>query len=128
MDDLLGHAQAAAHPVVRTSHDHAASTSRGRDVSNWIPAEGGPLTLPSAGSHTHTRSHFANLDEEKGDDARFAIDRERKTGSSAFEGLVMREGELMSKLHDLLHSPLGSGLARIIDELHQMMPRNKNLS
>ena len=40
----------------------------------------------------------------------------------------MREGELMSKLHDLLHSPLGMGIARIIEELHTMIPRNRNLS
>ncbi len=47
---------------------------------------------------------------------------------SVFDGLLMREGELMSKLHDLLHSPMGSGIARIIDELHQMGPKSKNLS
>ena len=34
----------------------------------------------------------------------------------------------MSKLHDLLHSSMGSGIARIIDELHQMGAKSKNLS
>jgi hypothetical protein len=38
----------------------------------------------------------------------------------------MREGELMSKLHDLLHSPLGPGIARIIEELHLMIPKSRN--
>ena len=37
----------------------------------------------------------------------------------------MREGELMSKLHDLLHSPLGTGIARIVDELHAVVTRNR---
>jgi hypothetical protein len=68
------------------------------------------------------------MDDERTDDARFAGDRERRTPALVFDGLLMREGELMSKLHDLLHSPMGSGIARIIDELHQMGPRSKNLS
>jgi hypothetical protein len=31
----------------------------------------------------------------------------------------------MSKLHDLLHSPLGDGVTRIVDELHDMLPRTR---
>src|SRR5438874_3395273 len=53
MDDLLGPSQSAAQPVLRQHLDHVGSTPRGRDVANWIPAEGGPLTLPSAGSHAN---------------------------------------------------------------------------
>jgi hypothetical protein len=38
----------------------------------------------------------------------------------------MREGELMSKLHDLLHSPVGAGVARILDDLHGLIPRARH--
>jgi hypothetical protein len=70
------------------------------------------------------------MDDERADEARFTgdRDRDRRTPALVFDGLLMREGELMSKLHDLLHSPMGTGIARIIDELHQMTPKSKNLS
>lgn len=42
------------------------------------------------------------------------------------EGVLMREGELMSKLHDLLHSPVGAGVARILDDLHGLIPRARH--
>jgi transcriptional regulator with XRE-family HTH domain len=128
MDDLLGHADPTPHSAGRSSHDHMAVVTRGREMSDWIPAEGAPLTLPTTGSHTKPRAQFSHMDDDRGDDARFAGDRDRRTPAMVFDGLLMREGELMSKLHDLLHSSMGSGIARIIDELHQMAPKSKNLS
>jgi transcriptional regulator with XRE-family HTH domain len=128
MDDLLGHADPAPHSAGRSSHDQMAVITRGREMSDWIPAEGAPLTLPTTGLHTKPRAQFAHMDDDRGDDARFAGDRDRRTPAIVFDGLLMREGELMSKLHDLLHSSMGSGIARIIDELHQMAPKSKNLS
>ena len=32
----------------------------------------------------------------------------------------------MSKLHDLLHSPMGAGVARIVDDLHGMIGKGRN--
>jgi transcriptional regulator with XRE-family HTH domain len=128
MDELLGHAETASPSAGRSSHDHVTAVTRGREMSDWIPSEGAPLTLPSTATHSKPRAQFAHMDDERSDDARFASDRERRTPALVFDGLLMREGELMSKLHDLLHSPMGSGIARIIDELHQMAPKNKNLS
>ena len=32
----------------------------------------------------------------------------------------------MSKLHDLLHSPIGNGVVRILEELHVMLPRSRS--
>jgi len=128
MDALLGHADTPARSTARSSHDHMTVTTRGREMADWIPAEGAPLTLPSTGSHTKPRAQFAHMEDDRSDEARFAGDRERRTPALVFDGLVMREGELMSKLHDLLHSPMGSGIAQIIDELHQIAPKSRNLS
>jgi hypothetical protein len=127
MDDLLGHAEPAVRPPLRTPSDHAAPASPGRESLDWLPAEGGPLSLPSSSAHPSVRSHFA-LDDVKSDDSRFAVDSQRRAPAVSFEGLLMREGELMSKLHDLLHSPLGPGIARIIEELHLMIPKGRNSS
>ncbi len=32
-----------------------------------------------------------------------------------------REGDLMSKLHELLHSPLGDCITTIVDDLHYVL-------
>jgi transcriptional regulator with XRE-family HTH domain len=123
MDDLLGQADSMSHGSIRSSGEHSYMP-RAREIADWMPAEGGPLALPA---HTHTSStaHHSGKDDEKGEEPRFMVESSRRSHST--EGLVIREGELMSKLHDLLHSPLGSGLARIIDDLHTLVPRNRNL-
>ena len=41
--------------------------------------------------------------------------------ANGHESIFVREGELMSKLHDLLHSPIGDGVARVIEELHTLL-------
>ena len=46
--------------------------------------------------------------------------------SNGHEAIYLREGELMSKLHDLLHSPIGDGVVRILEELHGMLPRARS--
>jgi hypothetical protein len=55
-----------------------------------------------------------------------AIEPVARTPVADHEGVLMREGELMSKLHDLLHSPVGAGVARILDELHGLIPRQRH--
>jgi len=126
MDDLLGQEEPTSGHATRPSVDHASVSARARDMGNWMPSEGGPLTLPPGVQPA--LSHYAARDQGRADDARFGVEPQRRTGAAAYEGLVMREGELMSKLHDLLHSPLGTGIAQIIDELHTIIPRNRNLS
>lgn len=44
----------------------------------------------------------------------------------AAEMILLREGELMSKLHDLLHSSMGTAVAKVIDELHGVLPKSRN--
>ncbi len=127
MDELLGHAEAVTYQTGRHG-DHPASVSRGRGLGEWIPAEGGPLTLPGNHSHTGSHGHLAALEEGKGEETRLAVEgQQRRSPSMGFESLLMREGELMSKLHDLLHSHLGAGIAQIVEELHTMIPRNRNV-
>jgi transcriptional regulator with XRE-family HTH domain len=127
MDDLLGNTEPASGPVMRSAGDHTPSPARKREISDWIPSEGGPLALPS-GTQLGSHSPYAGLEQDRPEEARFAVESQRRAAAPTYETLLMREGELMSKLHDLLHSPLGTGIARILDELHTMIPRNRNLS
>jgi hypothetical protein len=47
------------------------------------------------------------------------------TKANGFDSLYVRERDLMTKLHDLLRSPLGNGVACIVDELHTLIPRSR---
>ena len=85
--------------------DRPGPTRRPRGLYDWVPSEGGPLTLP-AGTATR-RSSVATSEE-----SRFAVEHELPARSNGHDSVFLREGELMSKLHDLLHSPIGDGVAR----------------
>jgi len=126
MDDLLGQGELTSGHATRPSVDHPSVSARVRDMGDWMPSEGGPLALPPGAQPS--LSHYAARDQDRADDARFGVQPQRRLGAAVHEGLLMREGELMSKLHDLLHSPLGMGIAQIIDELHTIIPRNRKLS
>jgi transcriptional regulator with XRE-family HTH domain len=128
MDDLLGQPEALDHQVTHAVNDHhAVAAARGREFTDWIPAEGGPLTF-SARSHAGMHSPCPALSETRAEEPRFSVEPHRNSASMGFDSLLLREGELMSKLHEILRSPLGAGAARIVEELHQMVAKNKNLS
>jgi transcriptional regulator with XRE-family HTH domain len=114
MEDLLEHedqnGEALATPV------RSAPSHRTRGAYDWVPSEGGPLAMPSGTS-------FTELSDEK--ESRFAVEAPLTSKSNGHESIFLREGELMSKLHDLIHSPLGDGVARIVDELHVLLPRSR---
>lgn len=55
------------------------------------------------------------------DGARAAGDPSAKARQSTSERSFAREGELIAKLHDLIHSPFGDCIASIVDDLHQVL-------
>ena len=90
-----------------------------RSFYDWAPSEGGPLSMPN-GAGVKAVS-IGSLEE-----SRFAVDAEMPMKANGHESMFLREGELMSKLHDLLHSPMGGGVARILEELHGILPRSRS--
>jgi transcriptional regulator with XRE-family HTH domain len=118
MDDLLGHEEEA--PDTEAVVDRASLPRRSPGIYDWVPSEGGPLSMPSVGN-------FRALSATASDDLRFAIETVTPVKTNGHESIYVREGELMSKLHDLLHSPLGESVARIIEELHTVIPRSRPL-
>ncbi|MGA2706071.1 MAG: helix-turn-helix transcriptional regulator [Isosphaeraceae bacterium] len=129
MDELLGHPEAPVHQATYAVNDHhTLSAARGREFADWIPADGGPLTFSAGNLHAGMHSPYATLSETRAEEPRFSVEPQRKSASMSFDSLLLREGELMSKLHEILRSPLGAGAARIVDELHQMVAKNRNLS
>ncbi len=111
MDQLLGEDVPSR---TRPGEAPQRAGPRPREAREWMPAEGAPLNLPA--SSARTGAGFA--EERVGAES---VHR----ASAAHEKVLSREGELMSKLHDLLHSPIGPGVARILDELHVLTPRTR---
>lgn len=113
MEDLLGQEEESEqrHGIAEMTE----MSSRSRSLYDWVPAEGGPLTMPG---------QFRALGSFPADDLRFKVESPVPAAkSNGHDALYFREGELMSKLHDLLHSSIGEGVARIIDDLHAVLPR-----
>jgi len=115
MEDLLGHEHFAEsmHPTGDFS-----PADRSRPLKDWIPAEGGPLTIPG---NSNFKGHSASDDE----DSRFAVHTAMHPKTNSHDALYLREGELMAKLHDLIHSAMGDGVARLVEELHTLIPRTR---
>jgi transcriptional regulator with XRE-family HTH domain len=116
MEDLLGHEDEGGetHPAA----DRVGSSPHSRGLYDWLPSEGGPLSMPLGGN-------FKALSATGSDEARFGMESSIPSKPNGHESIFVREGELMSKLHDLLHSQIGDGVARVIEELHMLLPRSR---
>ena len=111
MESLLGHGESG-----KAGHGaHAATGSRkARTQSGWIPSEGGPLAVPTG----RVAATFGTID-----DSRFAVESQEIAHPSTAEGLMTaREHELTRKLHEVLASPLGEGVAMIVEESFRLLP------
>lgn len=132
MEVLLGHGEGGA-PV-------SAAARPARTSSEWVPSEGGPLTIPSS----RTAATIENIDG-----SRFGIESTPALAvalapmpahapalnssptpsplpSAPQESyLSVRERELGWKLHELLSSSLGEGIARIIEESYRLLPTSR---
>jgi transcriptional regulator with XRE-family HTH domain len=117
MEDLLG-TENHSDPVP-TASERPGVSRRPRGGYDWVPSEGGPLTLPGSGNFKP--SSLGGVD-----DSRFTVESPIPARANGHDSMFVREGDLMSKLHDLLHSPIGDGVARIIEELHTVCPRSRS--
>jgi transcriptional regulator with XRE-family HTH domain len=110
MESLLGHGESG-----KAGHGAQSATAsrKSRTQSGWIPAEGGPLAVPTA----RVAATFGTTD-----DSRFAVESQ-EVAQPAGDGLMTaREHELTRKLHEVLASPLGEGVALIVEESFRLLP------
>jgi transcriptional regulator with XRE-family HTH domain len=112
MEDLLG-----SEDLLESNGAAVRSESSARlhPAYEWVPAEGGPLAINGNGFRPATTT--------LNDDARFSLEPKKARGNSFDTTIFMRESELMSKLHDLLHSSIGESVAHIVEELHETLQR-----
>ena len=113
METLLGHAETPPKsqpgPNLYTGSQTAGARPRALSA-DWFPSEGAALsTLGPRGVSKYDSS----------DGSRFAVEHVNAHEHST----LGRERELSVKLHDLLTSPLGEAVARILDETHRLLPQ-----
>src|SRR4051812_24709370 len=105
MDALLGHSEAASVGASATPH-MPVPPARSRGNTDWYPGEGAPLS--GAGSRSVGKY-------DGGESARYTVEY-----SGGHDVAVMgREREIVMKLHELLASPLGDPVARIVEETYR---------
>ena len=122
MDALLGEDETPPAPAGSGVADKSRAPLRSRGMDRWFPSEGGPLTLPAV-SHPG----LATGPEDHREVGRSPLEAApQRPALASQESVLHREGELMSKLHDLLHSQVGTAVARVIDELHGLLPRSRS--
>jgi transcriptional regulator with XRE-family HTH domain len=119
IEKLLLGLEAAAEPAA--SQSEAPGRRRPQYPDDWARSEGAPLSLPN-GTDVKAVS-IAGVEKP-----RFAVDAERPIKNEGHDWVVFREGELMSKLHDVLHSPIGHAFARILEEIHGALHRSHSSS
>jgi transcriptional regulator with XRE-family HTH domain len=111
METLLGHSETASSTGVPQPAGSAGWRARGN--AEWIPSEGGPLTVPPGRSG-------ARPIESVEPSSRFGVEAQAPlpTGHEAMG--PARERELAWKLRELLATPLGEGVSRIIEESYRV--------
>lgn len=113
MEELLGNgleADLAAPQGVRS----LSGTANRAKFAAWSPTEEGPV-------RPKVPPTFTGAPSPLGDDPRVATEAFAKPRPLATETPFAREGELMSKLHDLLHSPFGECITSVVDDLHRIL-------
>ena len=98
----------------------------GREESTWSsparPQETQPRPLPARSSETWNSADFASSKEFTSFDAIASRPRAAvRPFAPRFNS--RRDEELLQKFQELLASPLGDGLARLIEESHRMLPQ-----
>ena len=116
MDTLLGHAETASAPVqprpARVANT-GPSNGWGRANGDWYPTEGVTMTAPAP----RLASRF---DAQEG--PRFGSEY-GATSATAFEnGPSSRDRELVLKFQELLGTPYGDAVARIVEETYRLLP------
>lgn len=106
METLLGNDAAAA--MGPQANGGGAAGAYGRSGSTWLPGESAGL---STSGHRSSR-----LD---GPETRFGVEYATTPDGQAHA----RERDLVRKLHELLATPLGEPVARIVEESYRLLPQ-----
>lgn len=111
MEDLLGNGSEPEATMAAGGRPVAARP--GRAKFGWSPTDEGPVRPKPAA--------FPGIGNPLVEEARIGGDGFAKPRTTGTETPFAREGELMSKLHDLIHSPFGECITSVVDDLHRIL-------
>jgi DNA-binding XRE family transcriptional regulator len=115
MESLLGHTEPSlAARSARAVGGGAPGGSWGRGSVEWFPAEGAPMATPAA---------RASARFEPGEVPRFGPETAPALNPGYEPAPTGRERELVSKFRDLLATPFGEPVSRIVEETHRLLPQ-----
>ncbi len=111
METLLGYQEAGN--VALSSFLNANGPRRTPQKAEWVPSEGGPLS--TASSQTDAMMGRAET-------LRFGVECKPSHSKAPDDAPATRERELTGKFLELLASPMGEAIARIVEETHRLLP------
>jgi transcriptional regulator with XRE-family HTH domain len=112
MEELLGNGAEPDGPASPVGRPTSARPNRA--AFGWTPTDEVPVR-PKVGVP------FTGMPPGLGEDPRVAAEVFVKPRAMGTEAPFAREGELMSKLHELLHSPFGECITGVVDDLHRIL-------
>jgi transcriptional regulator with XRE-family HTH domain len=112
MEELLG--SGTEPEVIPAPVERAPAFRSTRARMGWPTMEEASVRVKSGGT-------FSGLAPNMVDDPRHPTEPLLKARTLPADTPFAREGELMSKLHELLHSPFGDCITSIVDDLHQVL-------
>jgi transcriptional regulator with XRE-family HTH domain len=119
MEDLLG---TGIEPGLYTATLDRNPTSRTAHARfGWPPVEEGPVWARRSSSSP-------GVSPSMGDDPRYNQPSPVRGRPISPETPVVREGELISKFHELLRSSFGESISSVIEELHQVLVQSRGSS
>ena len=87
------------------------SSARAERPGEWMMGQEGSFAKPSRQSESFASSEVSET--QSGQETGHPV---------AYRAIPIRERDLTKKLHELLASPLGEGVARIVEESYRMLP------
>jgi transcriptional regulator with XRE-family HTH domain len=115
METLLGHAEPAVMArAPRAVGAGAPGAGWGRGPVEWYPAEGAPMAAPGGRAARY----------DAGEGARFATESVPALGPGYETGTPGRERELVAKFREVLASPIGEPMSRIVEEAYRLLPQS----
>src|SRR5262249_37188536 len=99
-----------------------AAARKLRSQTDWIPSEGGPLTMPTSRPSPMSNGGGGGSTFGTSADARFAGEAQEGPPPGLIDASTLsRDQALTRKLREVLNSPLSEGVARIIEESYRLL-------
>jgi DNA-binding Xre family transcriptional regulator len=114
MENLLGHTEPAAQARPARGPSPGPVQAWGRGNGDWVPIEGAPMAAP--GARPAPRFDIS-------DGPRYGAAPDRASAGPVAGYDTGRDRDLVHKFQEVLDSPFGDAVARIVEETYRLLPQ-----